>query len=171
MPGPSSPCRRRLFASLAALALASVASPGSVSAAPRRAGSAPPDGPNVTYTGFRMLPDGRSLLFVELTGKVPVSEQRQGRTVTYLLEGAHVAARNNRNPLLTAGFATVLESARWRVPKRKQGKGAGGKSRGEAARALALVLTLRQPVEPSYSVRETSSGAVLEIMLPALTAK
>jgi hypothetical protein len=78
--------------------------------------------------------------------------------------------RNNRNPLLTSGFASVLESARWRVPKTSKSKKAqrGGKKHSGASEPLALVLTLRAAVEPSHVLRDGASGSVLEITLPAL---
>lgn len=123
--------------------------------------------PNVTFAGFRLLSDGRALLYVELTSKVPVSVQKQKNLVTYELEGAQVLLKNNRNPLITSQFDTILDSARWVVvrPARKKGKRANATE--SAAPRVQLVLRLREDVTPTHTFSERPSGAVLEITLPA----
>jgi hypothetical protein len=124
--------------------------------------------PNVTYTGFRVLKDGRAVVYVELTSKVPVTVQKQKNLVIYQLEGARVALKNNRNPLLTSGFATILESARLLVVKPSHaGKTKRGRTAESVPQRVQLVLRLREDVTPTHSLSERPSGAVLEITLPA----
>jgi hypothetical protein len=154
-----------------------------VPAAPRRAEAAAPAAveaaglSNVTFTGFRLLADGRSLVYVELTSKVTVSvEKRGGNVVVYRLEGAYVALKNNKNPLITSGFASILDSARWVVKgrdrkndrKKKSGRASAG---ADTAPHVDLVLTLRGAATPTHVMRDGKSGAVLEITLPATAGK
>jgi hypothetical protein len=181
MPGrlrsrPASFSRRLLSLAVVAASVAFIAAPAL--ALPKRGKKRAPEpaetGVNVTYTGFRMLKDGRSLLYVELTGKVPVSVQKHGKQVTYVLDGAHVGVRNNQNPLLTSGFASVLESARWLSPRARHPhkKGAQRPSRARTPpQPLQLILNLRNDVTPTHAFRDAPAGAVLEITLPALRAK
>lgn len=142
-------------------------------AAPKRAAAAAKSEtaglPNVTYTGFRRLSDGRALLYVELTAKVPVSVVQQPGGIIYRLEGARVALKNNKNPLLTGAFATNLLSARLVVPKAPRKKGRG-KPQDAEARHVDLVLKLRSGVTPSYAISERPGGAVLEITIPAVAS-
>jgi hypothetical protein len=168
--GAGRPRRARLIAlATSAVLLAPAAAARSPSASKRTASAAEREaGPNVTYTGFRRLSDGRALLYVELTAKVPVSVVQQPGGVTYRLEGAHVALKNNKNPLLTGEFATNLLSARLVVPKAPRKK-TRGKSEPEA-RYVDVVLKLRSGVTPTYAISDRPGGAVLEITIPALAA-
>jgi len=140
-------------------------------AAPRAGRSAKavdaPAFPNVTFAGFRMLGDGRALLYVEMTSKVPVSVQKQKNVVTYELEGAQVLLKNNRNPLITSQFATILDSARWVVVRPASKKGKRARAAENAVPRVQLVLRLREDVTPTHTFSERPSGAVLEITLPA----
>lgn len=123
---------------------------------------------NVTYTGFRLLKDGRAVVYVELTSKVPVTVHKQKNQVIYELEGAQVALKNNRNPLITREFATILESARLVVVKparARKGKHAAQAESGSSR--VQLVLRLREDVTPTHTLTERPSGALLEITLPA----
>lgn len=71
-----------------------------------------PSGPIATLPGFEMLPEGGSRLFVELTKPVQVDERKARGKLTYVLHGAHVAVRNNENPLVTVHFNTPVTRAR-----------------------------------------------------------
>ncbi|HWA77769.1 MAG TPA: hypothetical protein VG937_35780 [Polyangiaceae bacterium] len=161
-------------AALGALLAVGTLVSGSSSAAPRSARSHDTVNaalPNVTFTGFRLLNDGRALLYVELTSKVPVTVQKQKNVVTYELEGAQVLLKNNRNPLITSQFATILDSARLvvvPVPRKKGKKARGGEG---ALPRVQLVLRLREDVTPTHTFSERPSGAVLEITLPAAGTK
>lgn len=110
--------------------------------------------PEVTFTGFRALPDGRALVFVELTSVVPVSVHRDHRTVEYTLASCRVPLRNNTRPLLTGEFASSVASARL-VP---------GKD------SVKLVIQLAADVEPQHRVMPRGKGIVLEVSVPAAPA-
>lgn len=142
-------------------------------AAPKRAVRAPKgdesNSPNVTFTGFRRLSDGRALVYVELTGKVPVSVIRQQGALIYRLEGARVALKNNKNPLLTGAFATNLLSARLVTPK--PARKAKGRGKEATAHYVDVVLNLRSGVTPTHVMTERPGGAVLEITIPAAGGK
>lgn len=126
--------------------------------------------PNVTYTGFRLLSDGRAVLYVELTAKVPITVSKQKNVVIYQLEGARVALKNNRNPLITSQFATILDSARLVVvPAARKGKRT--RSAEGAVPRVQLVLRLREDATPTHTLSERPTGALLEITLPAVSAR
>jgi len=107
-----------------ASALAEEGSGGSASTEPAaapRAGKRPPvkkravkadPGLVATLPGFEMLPDGGSRLFVELTHTTNVTEKRDARALTYVLQGAHITLRNNENALVTVHFNTPVSRAR-----------------------------------------------------------
>src|SRR5262245_58761734 len=59
-----------------------------------------------TFPGFRLLPDGRSRIYVELTKQVSVDERRADGMLIYVIHDARVPVRNNRNSLITTHFAT-----------------------------------------------------------------
>jgi hypothetical protein len=62
--------------------------------------------------GFETLGDGSTRLFVQLTKPVAY-DTKTGRTaITYVLKGARIDRRNNRNPLVTVHFNTPVASAR-----------------------------------------------------------
>jgi hypothetical protein len=109
------------------------------------------DEAEITYTGFVPFEDGRAKVYVELTRAVPVEVSRAGRTVTYTLKGARVVIRNNRNPLLTAHFASIVESARLVSDKK----------------ATRLVVQLREEAAPSHRMVSRGRGAALEVDFPA----
>lgn len=106
----------------------------------------------VTYPGFRLLPEGKSRVFVELTRAVAIDERRSRGTVTYTLRGANVPVRNNRNPLITTHFVTPVARARL-VP---------------TAADVDLVIELRGDVAPTHQVVSSEGGgARLEVDFPA----
>ncbi|HEY4157760.1 MAG TPA: hypothetical protein VGM29_06665 [Polyangiaceae bacterium] len=111
--------------------------------------------PEITFTGFRSLPDGRSQVFVELTSLVPVSVHKDHRTVEYTLANCRVPLRNNTRPLLTSEFVSSVASARL-VP---------GKD------AVKLVIQLDADVAPEHRVLPRGKGVVLEVTVPALPNK
>lgn len=111
-----------------------------------------PNAPIATFPGFRMLPGGRSMVWVSVDHKVPVKVHRAAGRISYLLSGAQVSIRNNTNALVTTYFDTPLSRARL-VPV-KQG--------------TEFVLELREKVQPSYKVVDGPHGTmVLEVTLPA----
>lgn len=112
-------------------------------------------GTEVTFTGYQTLPEGRGMVFVELTDLVAVEVNRAGQTVEYKLLGARVPLRNNRNPLNLRDFSSSALSAQL-VPDKN---------------AVKLVITLRGNVQPTHRITSRGKGAVLEVELPALPAK
>lgn len=170
---PARPRRARLLALVVSALLVTPTIAAEPLAAPKRAvrsaKAEEPSSPNVTFTGFRRLSDGRALLYVELTAKVPVSMILQDGTVIYRLEGARVALKNNKNPLLTGAFATNLLSARLVTPKPARKTKARGKQ--STARYVDVVLKLRSGVTPTHVMSERPGGAVLEITIPAASRK
>jgi hypothetical protein len=77
----------------------------------KRAGS-PAEVSLVTFPGFRLLPEGRSRIYVELTRPVTFAERRNEKSLVYTLHGTRVLVRNNKNALITTHFATPVARAR-----------------------------------------------------------
>ncbi len=111
-----------------------------------------PDAAVATFPGFRMLPDGRTRVYVELSRAVSVEEHRAAGTLTYTLRSAQVLVRNNKNALITTHFSTPVARARL-VP---------------AGPDLNLVIDLRASVNATHQVVSANNGgARLEIDFPA----
>ena len=111
--------------------------------------------PMVTFTGFHVFADGSARIWVRLTRGVPVEERAAKGTVTYVLRGARVPGRNNKNPLLTSYFASSVMSARL-IPTKHD---------------TELVITLKEAVSPKHRVVERPDGtASVQVDLPAPAA-
>jgi hypothetical protein len=105
-----------------------------------------------TFPGFRLLPDGRSRIYVELTKAVSVDEQRADGKIVYVIHDARVPVRNNRNSLITTHFATPVGRARLLA--------AGGD--------VELIIDLRQAASASQKIVAGDDGGVrLEVDFPA----
>jgi hypothetical protein len=105
-----------------------------------------------TFPGFRLLPDGRSRIYVELTKAVSVEEQRAEGKLVYVIHDARVPVRNNRNSLITTHFATPVGRARLLA--------AGGD--------VELIIDLRQAASASQKIVAGDNGGVrLEVDFPA----
>ncbi|MBM4376545.1 MAG: hypothetical protein FJ095_15795 [Deltaproteobacteria bacterium] len=63
----------------------------------------------VTYPGVRMLDAGRTRVFVEISGKTEIRERKDGKTVTFHLDGVGVPEKVNRMPLPTIHFGSSVE--------------------------------------------------------------
>jgi hypothetical protein len=110
-----------------------------------------PGAPVATFPGFRMLPNGGSRIYVELTKNVNVDERKSGGAVVFTLRGAQVLSRNNRNALITTHFSTPVARARL-VP---------------AGMDLDLVIDLRKGVDATHQMVPADNGTVrLEIDFP-----
>jgi len=105
-----------------------------------------------TFPGFRLLPDGRSRIYVELTRTVSVDERRAEGMLVYVIHDARVPVRNNRNALITTHFATPV-----------------GRARLLAAGAdVELIIDLRKSVSATQKiVAGENGGARLEVDFPA----
>jgi hypothetical protein len=105
-----------------------------------------------TFPGFRLLPDGRSRIYVELSKNVMVEEHRTDQELTFTLHDAQVLVKNNRNALITTHFATPVSRARL-VP---------------AGNDINLVLDLRKAANATHQVVAGENGSArLEIDFPA----
>jgi hypothetical protein len=119
----------------------------------RAASSKPRPGAAVaTFPGFRLLPDGRSRIYVELSKTVTVEERRTDQALTFTLHDAQVLVRNNRNALITTHFATPVSRARL-MP---------------AGNDINLVLDLRKAINATFQVVPGDNGSArLEVDFPA----
>jgi len=113
-----------------------------------------PNAPNVTFPGFRLLPDGSSLIWVVVSRTTAVEERRAKGRVTYVLKDAVIRIRNNTNPLVTNYFNTPV--SRLRLVR-------------DAAGAQ-LVIHLREDVSPTHRVVQGPRGMmVLQVRVPRAT--
>jgi hypothetical protein len=105
-----------------------------------------------TFPGFRLLPDGSSRIYVEVTRQVTVAERRAEGMLIYVLHDTRVPVRNNRNPLITTHFATPV-----------------GRARLLAAGAdVELLIDLRKNTSAAHKmVPGENGGARLEVDFPA----
>lgn len=120
----------------------------------------PADTAEVTFCGYQTLPNNRGLIFVELNELVPVEVKRSGQVIEYKLAGTTVPLKNNRNPLLLAGFNASALSAVLVPDKPVKGQ------RDKKQRSVRLVVTLRGQAAPTYRMVARGKGAVLEVELP-----
>jgi hypothetical protein len=105
-----------------------------------------------TFPGFRLLPDGRSRIYVELSKSVTVDEHRTDQELTFTLHDAQVLVKNNRNALITTHFATPVSRARL----------------VSAGNDINLVLDLRKAANATHQVVAGENGSArLEIDFPA----
>jgi hypothetical protein len=134
------------------------------------------DAVEITFTGYQSLPDGRGIVFVELSDPVAVEVSRTGQVVEYKLLGARVPLRNNKNPLLLAEFGSSALSAVL-VTDRAKGR-AGRKQRGRSRSdngqpSVTLVVTLRSAAiqTPTHRLTSHGKGAALEVELAPSAGK
>ena len=111
-----------------------------------------PNAPIATFPGFRLLPEGGSRVYVELTHAVTVEQHQSGTNLSFTLKGAEVLAKNNKNALVTTHFSTPMNRARL-VPVKGD---------------VELVIELRKPVNVTQQVVPGENGAArLEVDFPA----
>jgi hypothetical protein len=132
------------------------ASMGSREGSPARrrapAGRPRADAAVATFPGFRLLPDGKSRIYVELTKAVAVDERRAAGVLVYVIHDARVPVRNNRNALITTHFPTPVGRARLLT----------------AGRDVELLIDLRQAASATHKVvAGENGGARLEVDFPA----
>jgi hypothetical protein len=111
-----------------------------------------PNAAVATFPGFRLLPDGRSRIYVELSKSVTVEEHRTDAALTFTLHDAQVLVKNNKNALITTHFSTPVSRARL-VP---------------AGNDINLVLDLRKVASATHQLVAGDNGSArLEIDFPA----
>ena len=98
----------------------------------------------VTFAGFHVFDDGTSPIFVKVTSEVPVEVKRKGKQVEYLLRGAKVVVKNNKNPLITKDFVSPVMVARL-VPEKE---------------GVVLHVELREVVTPTHRVSRHPDGSI-----------
>jgi hypothetical protein len=149
-----------------ALALGAVGSASGSALAAKSAAAARDDGQaEITFIGYRTLPGGGGLLFVELSRAVEVEVSRAGSVIEYKLLNARVPLKNNKNPLLLRDFgASVLSAVLVPSGPVKKARRATGE------RSVRLVVTLRGNASPTHRMVARGKGAALEIELPPAAA-
>lgn len=106
--------------------------------------------PIVTFTGLRVREDGSSTLFVELTRATEVEVTENGKDVSFLLSGAKIRDRNNKNPLNAEYFkANVLRA---KLVEEKAG--------------VRLVVQLRETAKTAHGMTTSVVGARLVVDVP-----
>ncbi len=145
--------RPRLSAIVVAsvVGFASVATTHPAAAETKTPAKSAPSGPEVTFAGFRMLEGGGSRIEVELTQDAQADETLRGKKAEYLIRGARIPVRNNRNPLVTREFDSVVLVARL-VPER------GKRGKKKAVAGVRLVVSLREAVKPTHRVVRKADG-------------
>lgn len=108
-------------------------------------------GPEATMVGFRKTGEGSALVYVQLTESVQVRSKEEGKTLVFTMKGTSVPKKNNRNPLVTNHFGSVVDRIRL-VPSGKD---------------TDLVIELRLKARSSVQVVRLGDGAVLEVHLTA----
>jgi hypothetical protein len=103
-----------------------------------------------TLPAFQMLRGDRSVVFLRLSGRVPVTETRAGGRLVYRMPGVRVPARTNQLDLPTAYFTSPVG----RVHLLQVGADA------------ELIVELRARVRPAARLRRSGSGAVLRLEFP-----
>ncbi len=104
----------------------------------------------VTYSGLRVYKDGSSTFQVKLTAETPVAFSQQGMSLTFLLKGARVDVKNNKNPLQAEYFKS-------NVVKTQLYDGKEG---------VELRINLRKAATPVHKMVRFSGGAILRVDIP-----
>ncbi len=136
-----------------------VAAPHTPARPPRRAlprAKRPPEAsplpgtPIASAPGFSRKEDGTSRIWIEVSRKVDVLENKAAGRVVYRLRGAAVLQKTSQLPLLTGFFATPVE----RVQLVQEGPDCD------------LIVELREPADLTQRIVETPRGMVLEVDVP-----
>ncbi len=133
-------------------------------ACPREAASRAPGAPTngcpgpgpaeATFAGFQPAENGGATVFVQLTDSVKVEVVQGKGEVTYVMKGATVVVRNNKNPLVATEFDSSVARVQL-VPEKD---------------AVRLVVRLKADVKPTHRVVRQGRGAVLEVQVPPAPA-
>lgn len=65
-----------------------------------------------TWVGFRQTGPKSALVYVQLTGTVPIESSKVDKRIVVTLSNTKIEVKNNQNPLLAAHFDSVVQSAR-----------------------------------------------------------
>lgn len=107
--------------------------------------------PTATFPGYRVLDEERkqSVVMVEVSRDVSVSEQKAEGRLVYVLSGTNVPEKVNRLPLVADHFGTAVS----RIHLEQAGADAH------------LVIELRSAVSHSHRVVQTDNGMNLEVSI------
>jgi hypothetical protein len=116
----------------------------------------------VTFTGFDEQSDGASRLYVKLSRAVTVEPASSGTHLEYLLLGATIPIRNNKNPLITSHFGVQVVSARLVDDGAEKQKGKT-KKRAKAkppppSAGVRLLVETREAVRPQHRMVKNQDG-------------
>lgn len=104
----------------------------------------------VTYSGLKVYEDGSSTLRVNLTRKVPVEFDQKGKRIVFLIQGAKIELKNNKNALRAEYFSSNVIKAKL----------------DDSSEGARLEITLRSATPPTHQMIEHSGGAILRIDIP-----
>lgn len=107
----------------------------------------------VTFSGLRIYDDGSSTLFVNLTRRTPVSFRKNGKRLEFMIQGARVHLRNNKNPLQAQYFKTMVVRAKL----------------DDVREGVRLRVDVRSDIEPAHRIVQEGQRAVLRIDFPPPT--
>jgi hypothetical protein len=106
--------------------------------------------PEVTFPGFDVLPDGRSVVTVQVSGNTDVTEQKSEGRLVYFLRGVSVPEKVNRLPLVSTNFASQVA----RVEVQPADGGAN------------VIIELREAAAPTHTLAKIDGGTLLTVVLP-----
>jgi len=116
----------------------------------------PSPGAEVTFSGFEEHDDGTSRIFVKLSGEVPVEARVLGTRAEFVLKGATIPVRNNKNPLLAEHFGSMVLSARL-VPEHVHVRPGHKKTKQHSGDAR-LVVVMREAATPPTHFESGADG-------------
>ncbi|HEV8244887.1 MAG TPA: thrombospondin type 3 repeat-containing protein [Polyangiaceae bacterium] len=124
-------------------------------AASRAAGSpsngCPGKGPaEAIFTGFTPHENGAATVFVQLSDSVKVDVVEGKGAFSYVMKGASVLRRNNKNPLVVSEFDSNVRRAQLVAEKG----------------AVRLVVEFKESAKPSFRMARQGKAAVLEVEVP-----
>lgn len=106
-------------------------------------------GPFVMSPGFRMLRNGGSRVFVQLSQSVAPAMVKSPGSVSYVLPGFHVPVHNNKHALMTQFFNTPVADARLVTTKQD----------------TRLTILLRAAVDSTMRLVEPHAGKTWELQV------
>ncbi len=110
-----------------------------------------PSGPSVVnFPGFEILPDGRSIVTVQVRGPFQIAEQKAEGRLVFVMTGVAVPERVNRLPLVTQHFPTQVTSV----------------TVEQTVGGAQLLVDLREASSSTFKVTQNEAGNLLTITLP-----
>jgi|SRR6188768_215491 len=102
-----------------------------------------------TWVGFRQTGAKGALVYVQLTGTVPMSSAKTDKRIVITLSNTKIEVKNNQNPLLAAHFDSVVQSARMT----------------QTGQDVQLEILLKENASYTSQLIEEGPGAVLYVQL------